>query len=197
LKLLFTIFVSSVITLYSNAQTQKTKLFTLVKNDFFLCGEHILLDSLGYFFREKDCEGTAYISYGRYKILQNDVIQFDYLPFDSLELIKETRHYGSKNYTGIVSVTLYDRENKLLLSSFNIRAVDKSGQQTAVHAEKGKIKIDPTKYESIFFMSLMSIYKYAKSVYLNSEFIDVHFALPNLFLVPFSSGTQSRVLDNF
>lgn len=166
----------------ANGQLKNTKRYTIWEGGF--CDETIILDSLGYFFKEKGCEGNSTISYGKYKVSKKDVVSFYFLPIDSLQPFKEIKRFKDSN-DSIITITLYDRYDKPLSYAINLEAIDNSGKQHGAYTdEDGRVFLDRKLYKDLHILPLLWIYGQQPTIGIGDENnIEVHMALPSLFLI--------------
>src|SRR4029079_9901986 len=94
-------------------QVKRTMHFSS-KNGMF-CSQTLILDSTGLFFYESGCEGSSNISFGKYKLDKDNKINFQFLPFDSINPINKIVLDSSANETdSLITLTFYDRYNQPL-----------------------------------------------------------------------------------
>jgi hypothetical protein len=148
-----------------------------------LCDETIILDSTGYFFKERGCEGRSIISYGRYQLSKHNVIRFYSLPMDSLQPIREIKRYKSPG-DSTLTITLYDRYDKPLSYAINLVAVDSVGRHYDVLTdEHGSVVQNRRLHRDLLVVPLMEIYGNQPPLVVGDETnIIVRFSLPWLFL---------------
>jgi hypothetical protein len=180
-KTILLLFLTVSVCTAGNCQLKSTKRFTIWKGG--LCDETIILDSLGYFFKEKGCEGNSSISFGRYKISKDNIVSFHFLPFDSLKPIREIKRFKDSN-DSTITITLYDRDTKPLSYAVNLEALDSSGKQHGVTAdENGRVVLNKKLYKDLLIVPLLWIYGQQPSLVIGDENnIEVYMSLPGLFL---------------
>ena len=169
----------------ANAQLQQTRHFHKQSEELSFCGQNFILDSLGYFFKERGCEGNGQVSFGRYKVLKNNIVVFQPLPFDSLQAIRQIRRtQATDSSDSTITITLYDRYNQPLTNNFNIDVVDTSGKtERIVTNKKGQIILNRNIHRDIVFISLLWLYEQSPSiVHGNEAAIEVYLGLPDIFL---------------
>jgi len=166
----------------ANSQLKNTKEYSEINGP---CSSNIILDSLGYFFKERGCEGSSHISFGKYKITKNNIISFSFFSFDSLEPFRKIRRYKNTNKNdSIITITLFSRENKPLGFNFNIQVFDIDGKPENVNTnEKGELFINHFLYKQLLLTQLLSIYKVAAPILIDKNSMEIYFNLPELFLI--------------
>ncbi|TMI72800.1 MAG: hypothetical protein E6H09_09280 [Bacteroidetes bacterium] len=169
----------------ANCQSLRAKYFSEI-NSGFPCGASIILDNTGYFFKEHGCEETAYISFGRYKILRNGVVDFKYLTFDSMPPLREVRRSNiTEKNDSVITIKLFDRYDQTLAYNFNIQLVDTSSQfSNGMTNDNGELEINRYKFKGIILTTLASIYGQATPIEVGSHSLDIFLNLPELFLFP-------------
>jgi len=197
LKIILLLLVTTFVSVAANGQLKSTKSFTIWKGG--LCDETIILDSLGYFFKEKGCEGNSTISFGRYKISKGNIISFHFLPIDSLQPFREIKRYKDLN-DSTITITLYDREDKPVSYAINLQAVDNGGNQHGVSSDgNGKVVLNRKLYKDLLIVPLLWIYGQQPSLVIGDENnLEVRMSLPGLFLayneIKIDKGSKLRLV---
>jgi hypothetical protein len=162
-------------------QLKHTKYYSS-RNGF--CSQSIILDSNGYFFHEWGCEGRSNISFGKYKLGRNNIINFHFFPFDSITPIKEVvqlKSVGGKD--SIVTITFYDRFGQTLNTNFGIRVADTSNTIHEVWTdEEGQIQVNRFVFKNVGLIQLLTIYGEAPGIPITGNSLNVYINLPKLFL---------------
>lgn len=176
LSLFFFVFLSC----YANGQLKTSRYFSTVG---FPCSKRILLDSLGYFFKEEGCCGTSTISFGKYTISKGNLIAFKFLPFDSIPPISQIK-YDIPNGDSLLTITLINKEGKPLGFNFNIRFRDSSGQVVGDNLFtdlEGQITIKRNQFSEILLDDLLPTFK-VSPIKIDNRSIEIKFNLPSMFL---------------
>jgi hypothetical protein len=174
-----------VLSITANAQLQRTKHFHKQSEVLSFCGETVILDSIGYFFKDEGCEGQSEVSFGKYKLSKNNVVTFKPLPFDSLKPIRKIKRTKvTTNTDSTITITLYDIHNKLVSIGANVEVVDKNGLSERIYVDKkGQIMLNRNLHKDIIFSSLLWIFKGSPSIIQDGDStIEVYLGLPDLFL---------------
>lgn len=152
-------------------------------NGGFPCNRNILLDSLGYFFKEEGCEGRSRISFGKYTIKQGNIVAFKFLPLDSIKPIKQIKYYDTKKDT-LFTIAFYDRDGNPLGYNFNIKFISSTGQvvEDAPFTElDGRMTIKPNQFKEILLNDLLPTFK-VQPVKIGNQSMEIWFNLPRMFL---------------
>ncbi len=184
MKLLDTIcllLLTGLVSTEAKAQLKNSKVFQKWAGG--LCDETIILDSTGYFFKERGCEGRSIISFGKYRVSKSNVVTFYSLPIDSLQPIRDIKRSGTSE-DSTITITLYDRYDKPLTYAIYLEAIHKSGRHDDVSTdEKGSLVLNRTLYKDLLVVPLILIYGEQPSLVVGEESnIEVRFSLPRLFL---------------
>ena len=149
-----------------------------------LCSKSVILDSAGYFFHEWGCEGRSNISFGKYRMGRDNIINFRFLPFDSIAPIKKVTQVTSKESSdSIVTFSFYDRFGEPLNTNFGIRVADTSNKVHEMWTdEKGQIQLNRFIYKNITLIQFLSIYGEAAGITLENKSLNVYLNLPKVFL---------------
>jgi hypothetical protein len=179
--LILTIFILSTFFQYAIGQLNETKCFSSKKGS---CTQTIILDSAGYFFKERSCGEASDISFGRYNKEQEHRIRFQFLPFDSLApFYRIVSERIIMEYDAMVTVTFYDRFKIPIANNSGVRVVDANNKAYEMRTdEHGQIEVNRFIYKRIFLASLHSIYGASAGIDLGREALSVYLNIPGLFL---------------
>jgi hypothetical protein len=132
---------------------------------------------------ERGCEGSSHIAFGKYKILKNNIVHFQFQPFDSIKPIREINRHQHKRDSSVM-ISFYDR-NEQPLTFCSIEVVDINGKVTNLFTDiKGQVVFKQRLYKQIMLASIPAIFSKAEYILVGDETsIEVHLALPDLFLI--------------
>jgi hypothetical protein len=149
-----------------------------------LCSRSLLLDSLGYFFKEEGCEGRSFISFGHYQVSKSGILTFSHLPADSLHAFQQIRRTKGPADT-VLTLTFYDRYGKLLRHVHSFQIIDNNGKQESVWTDNnGQIILDRRLYKDVLITPLIVLFKQQEALVTGEEnVIDVFLDLPTMFLM--------------
>jgi hypothetical protein len=179
--LILTIFILSTFLQYAIGQLNETKCFSSKKGS---CTQTIILDSAGYFFKERNCGQTSNISFGRYNKEKEHHIHFQFLPFDSLApFYRIVSERIIMEYDSMVTVTFYDRFKRPIANNSGVRVVDVNNKAFEIWTnEHGQVEVNRFTCNRIFLKPLHSIYGAAAVIDLGREALSVYLNIPDLFL---------------
>jgi hypothetical protein len=167
--------------LSAHGQLKRTSHFN--KKTQWLCGESIILDNTGLFFRAVGCEGNQSVSMGKYKVSRNGQLSFNYLPLDSILPIRSIKQ-TKRTIDSTITVHLFDREGKPVSSSFRIVLIDTAGKSENVWLYKrGELQINRFVYKVLILDQLTLLYGEAETIPLADSSFQIHFNLPEMFLI--------------
>lgn len=163
-----------------------------------LCSQSIVLDSLGFFFKEHGCEGDSYVSFGRYRISKKNVITFFFLPIDSLQPFNEIKRSRDVN-DSLLTFSFYDRMGQPINQSSNFEAVRKDSRTENVRSDtNGKIRLNRMLYRDVLISPILSLYNEQIPLVKGDENnIEVHLALPAIALEFYRINFERPVQEQF
>ena len=174
------LFLFVILSHYAEGQVKHSRHFS---SGGFPCSRNMLLDSLGYFFKEEGCEGSSLISFGRYTISKGNIIAFKFLPFDSISPINQVKYNDTKD-DSLLTIALFDRDGNPLGYNFNIKFADSTGEVTEVTPFtdlEGRITIKANQFKEIILNDLLPTFK-VQPVRIGNQSIEIRFNLPRMFL---------------
>jgi hypothetical protein len=149
----------------------------------WLCGESIILDSAGLFFKESGCEGDQVVSFGKYRISKSGRLSVKFLPLDSIAPIRQVKQ-TDKVDDSLVTVRLFDREDEPVSSSFRVVLIDTAGKKEDVWLlDNGTLVINRFLYRQLFLAQLGLLYVDIEPIIIGGHSIDIYFNLPRMFMM--------------
>jgi hypothetical protein len=182
---LFLIIAFCTLAIAANSQLKRSSLFTKQNEELPFCSQNILLDSLGYYFKEKGCEGSGEISFGKYSLSKAGIVTFLPLPFSVLQPIRKIKRSEASDLNdSIITITFYDRYDKPLHYNFNIIVLKMSGEDWyPATDENGQLALNRKTDRDVVINSLLNIFGQSPSIVNGDEStIEVYLDLPDLFL---------------
>jgi hypothetical protein len=149
------------------------------------CSKSIILDSAGYFFNESGCEGRSNICFGRYKLGQDNIIKFHFLPFDSIAPIKEINQVSStETNDSNVTISFYDRFGEQLTNNVGILVIDTSNKTHEMWTDqKGQIRLNCFIFKELTLIQFITIYGDATNIPISKKSLKIYLNLPGGFFM--------------
>ena len=136
----------------------------------------------GTFLSGVGCESDLRVTFGKYFIRKNGNLRLKFLSLDSIVPIREIRETDQVT-DSIVMFHLFDRQKKLVYSSFQIVLRDTADKfENLWLDDSGLIRINRFKYKELILAQLLLIYKEVAPIQITDKSMEIHFNLPNLFL---------------
>jgi hypothetical protein len=136
------------------------------------------------FFQESGCESRSSISFGKYKLGKDNKINFQYLPFDSINPVANITEESVKEGDSLITITFYDRYNRPLGINFGIRLGDTSNQVHEMWTnEIGQIQINRFLFNYVSLVQFLTMYRETDGIAIRQKSLKVYLNLPEQFLI--------------